>query len=171
MARRETKRRAEISACGRYRYLLEHQWTTLPLLAGRTLVVCMLNPSTADAQQDDATIRTLTGWALKHGYTAMRVVNLAAYRATSPKVMLAASDPHGAENTSYLVRYASGRDVLCGWGNGGLRLPRYDLMLHALRMARLKCLAETKSGAPGHPLRRSHDLELQNWPIEDPTED
>lgn len=167
MTKREVKRRAEISECGHFRYLLEHRWNNAPLLSPRTkiLVACMLNPSDADATDDDATVRWLTGWCLMRDYTAMRIVNLAAYRTPSPREMLAAADPHGPENTSYLTRYASGRDVLCGWGNGGVRLPRYDLMLHALRMARLRCLATTKSGAPGHPLRRSHQLELQDWPI------
>jgi hypothetical protein len=167
-AARHVRRRAEISRCGRYRYLLEHLWADVPLLAPRAkmLVVCMLNPSKADAQQDDATVRWLTGWALKRDYTAMRVVNLAAFRATSPKVMLAATDPHGPENAAYLIRYCAGKDVLCGWGAVGAQLPQYDAMLDALHTANLKCVASTKTGAPGHPGRLSHQLELRDWPWE-----
>lgn len=162
-ARRDVQRRAEISACGDYRYLLEHRWTTIPLVSAKILIVCMLNPSDADAFDDDATVRWLTGWALKRGYDGMQIVNLAAYRNSSPAAMLQARDPHGRENTCYLIRYTAGQDVLCGWGNGGPKLPRYDDMLRALQYARLKCLAVTKSGAPGHPLRRSHRLELMDW--------
>ena len=44
---------AVLSPCGRYRYTLERAWAPNP----RYLMWVMLNPSTADATQDDATIR------------------------------------------------------------------------------------------------------------------
>ncbi len=153
---------AEISECGTYRYLLERCWGP-PLLKSNILIVCMLNPSTADAETDDATIRWLIGWARKHGYDGIRVVNMAAYRATSPRDMLAANDPHGPENTCYLRRYTAGKTVLCAWGANAGRLPRYDDMLTAMSDAKLCCLATNKDGSPGHPLRRSHQLTLQPW--------
>jgi hypothetical protein len=157
------KRHAEISRCGRYRYLLERNWGP-PLLQAEILVVCMLNPSTADAETDDATIRWLCGWAKKRTYTALRVVNLAAYRATSPRDLLAAFDPIGPENKSYLARYTSGKHVLCGWGAHGPKLARYYEMLKPLDLARrLHCLGTTKSGEPRHPLRLSHAIDLRPW--------
>lgn len=156
---------AEISQCGRYRYLLERDWGP-PLLQHETriLVVCMLNSSTADAKKNDATIRWLIGWAKKHDYTALCVVNMAAYRTPSVKEMLAAADPHGPENTSYLARYCQG-DVLCAWGANGKKLPKYSQMLDAMTSsgARLLCLTTTKDGSPAHPLRKSHALELIPW--------
>ncbi len=154
------KRHAEISQCGRYRYLLELSWA--PLLHGRTLVVCMLNPSTADASQDDATVRWWLGWSRRRDYTAIRIINLAAYRATDQRDLFAAEDPHGIENACYLVRHASVGEVVCAWGNGGPRLPRFAHMVSQLTARRL-CLAVTKSGQPTHPLRRSHSLELMPW--------
>ena len=160
---REVRRRAEISKCGDYRYLLEHTWTPTPMDRVKILTACMLNPSDADEEDDDATVRWLTGWCLKRDYDAMRIVNFAAYRTKSPREMLAQPDPHGPENTSYLIQYTAGVDVLCGWGNAGKDLPRYGAMIEALRFARLKCLTVTKSGAPGHPLRKSHKLELMDW--------
>lgn len=156
------ERSALLSPCGNYRYSLERDWSGL--LPARTLVVCMLNPSTADARQDDATIRWLVGWAKKHGYGSLRVVNLAAYRATSPADMLAAGDPHGPENTEYLNRYCSDRQVLCAWGNHGAKLSRHKEMIQAMGTAQLVCLKTTKTGAPAHPLRQSHSLELTPWP-------
>lgn len=158
----DMRRRAEISKCGRYRYLLERMWGP-PLLHAKILTVCMLNPSTADAEKDDATIRWLIGWAKKHDYDALRVVNLAAFRATSPAVMLAAADPHGRENISYLIAMCDGKQVLCAWGANGPRLPRYREMLRAMNGAHLRCLATNKDGSPGHPLRKSHSLELAPW--------
>ena len=52
---------AIISADGQYRYSLTR---LLALLGGeRNVVVIMLNPSTADADQDNSTIRRLIGFA------------------------------------------------------------------------------------------------------------
>ena len=52
---------AILSACGRYRYLLSRRWGDGPELG-----VVMLNPSTANASQDDPTIRRLYGFAEAH---------------------------------------------------------------------------------------------------------
>ena len=128
------RRRAEISECGQYRYLLERIWDPPLIRAGAKapmLVVCMLNPSKADAVKDDATILWLVGWAKKHDYIGLRVINLAAYRNKSPKIMLAADDPHGPENTCYLIRHGQG-EVLCAWGAVGKKLPKYRQMLEAM---------------------------------------
>ncbi|MES2137565.1 MAG: DUF1643 domain-containing protein [Pseudomonadota bacterium] len=53
----------------------------------------MLNPSTADAVQDDPTIRRCIGFAKAWGKGGIVVINLFAFRATNPKDMLAAADP------------------------------------------------------------------------------
>lgn len=156
--------RAEISRCGQYRYLLEGLTPDKPLIRSRILVVCMLNSSTADGSKTDPTVRWLIGFARKHGYDAIRIVNLAAYRTPSIREMLAVADPHGSENVTYLIRYCAGNDVLCAWGNHGPQLPRYDDMLKGLNLARLFCLGTNKNGSPMHPLRRSHSLELRPWP-------
>jgi hypothetical protein len=107
----------------------------------------------------------LIGYARKHGYDAIRIVNLAAYRTPLVGEMLAAADPHGPENVTYLIRYCAGKDVVCAWGNHGIRLPRYDDMLRGLSMARMRCLGTNKNGSPMHPLRRSHSLELRPWVV------
>ena len=64
------QRTAVISADERYRYLLRRDWTP-----GDTLGVIMLNPSTADAQVDDATIRRCIGFAGAHGCGSLLVAN------------------------------------------------------------------------------------------------
>lgn len=156
------RRFAKISDCGRYRYLLERFWEIYGQVPN-VLTVCMLNPSTADALRDDATIRWLIGYAKKLGYTGLRVVNMAAFRATSPNDMLAAYDPHGPENMKYLARYCNGREVLCAWGANGPKLPRFGEMLDAMVFAKLHCLKTTKNGSPVHPLRQSHETLMAPW--------
>ena len=69
---------AGISECGCYRYWLTRTWN--PRRA--TLCWVLLNPSTADADRDDPTIRRCQGFARSWGYGGIVVVNLFAYRAT-----------------------------------------------------------------------------------------
>ena len=72
---------AEISPCGLYRYSLTRKWEAWK----GTVNFIMLNPSTADAQEDDPTIRRCIGFAKAWGYGGIVVTNLFAYRATNPK--------------------------------------------------------------------------------------
>jgi hypothetical protein len=76
---------AEISGCGRFRYLLTREWdSSLPACA-----FIGLNPSTADGNQDDPTIRRCVSFAASWGYGKLYMLNLHPYRATNPADMLA----------------------------------------------------------------------------------
>ena len=103
-----------------HRYWLTRIWDR-----GRPiLVVCMFNPSTADGQRDDPTILRLCAWAKLWGYGGIRVVNLFAFRASSPAVMMAREDAVGPENAGHIkdaLIYArvNGGKVLVAWGNDG----------------------------------------------------
>ena len=71
-------RSAVISDCGRYRYRLERHG-----LSGAGAVAwIMVNPSTADATTDDATIRKVVGFSERMGAGWLIVGNKFAYRAT-----------------------------------------------------------------------------------------
>jgi hypothetical protein len=52
-----------LSDCGTYRYELWRRWAE-----GPHVLFVMLNPSTADAVTDDATIRKCIGYAKRWGY-------------------------------------------------------------------------------------------------------
>lgn len=75
------KSSAVIDRTGKYRYSLVREWNPdLP----RALFV-MLNGSTADATQDDPTLRRCIGFSRAWGYGSLEVVNLFGYRTTFPQ--------------------------------------------------------------------------------------
>ena len=78
---------ATFSRCGRYRYSLWRRWEED---APYVLWIC-LNPSTADAEEDDPTLRRCMGFAQDWGYGASYTANLFAWRATKPQDMMKAS--------------------------------------------------------------------------------
>lgn len=119
-----------------------------------------LNPSTADAIEDDQTIRRCIGFAEDRGYGQLVVANLFAYRATKPAVLMRELHPVGRANDRWLLRLAAESDVcVAAWGNSGRYLGR-DAEVVAL-IKDLQCLGITASGAPRHPLYVRADTELR----------
>lgn len=142
---------ARISPCGQYRYELSRIWGEGPVLS-----FVMLNPSTADASVDDATIRRCLSFAKRDGFDGLRVVNLFAFRATDPSVMARAVDPVGPENDAYLLDLfmTDGPAVVAAWGAGG-GLHGRDVAVRRLAGMMgvdLLCLGATQNGSPRHPL-------------------
>lgn len=143
-------RDAVISACGRYRYRLSRRWGSGPYL-----LFVMLNPSTADATQDDRTIRRCIRFAKDHHYDGIEVVNLYAFRATDPLDLKAAGYPVGPDNDSHILAAIQGAGAVCvAWGDRARGLARPDEVLALLRSTgrALNCLSITKHGLPAHPL-------------------
>ncbi|MGJ0454023.1 MAG: DUF1643 domain-containing protein [Methylocystis sp.] len=162
---RQMERAAVISACGAYRYSLTRKWSGAPLLP-----FVMLNPSTADAKEDDPTIRRCIGFARREGAGGLIVANLYALRASSPEALWASRDPIGPQNWRTLVRLAAqaiaqSAPIICAWG----ALARQDQIDEAVRMfhasgARLACLGRTQRGAPRHPLYVRADQPVERFP-------
>jgi len=140
---------ALFSPCETWRYSLTRAWDErLPRLC-----FMMLNPSTADADFDDATTRRVLRMADEWGYGSYEAVNLFALRSVSPKKLREVSDPVGPENNQAILR-AVGRANLtvAAWGTHGSYLGRDKDVLALLPMMALYCLHVTKEGHPGHPL-------------------
>ncbi len=151
-------KRAEISYCQRYRYSLTRDWG-MKGLANKKLIWVMLNPSTADANTDDHTIRKCVGFSVRYGYHSLEVVNLFAYRATSPKDLKAATNPEGPDNDFYLERAAgSDHDVIIAWGNHGTYMNRDNEAMKLFPHA--NCLGVTKGGNPKHNYWNSFGLSI-----------
>jgi len=148
---------ADISECGHYRYSLSRNWAWMA-----PLVFVMLNPSTADATHDDPTIRRCIAFAKRENCGGIQVVNLYAFRATSPKLLLESSrDIVGPCNDAVLRSMAGATTVVCAWGANAPsdRARRVCEILDENSMCRV-CFGLTKSGAPRHPLYVRADAPL-----------
>ena len=116
----------------------------------------MLNPSTADAQQDDPTMRRVIRFSRDWGYGSLEVVNLFALRSLSPAALAGTDgDPVGPENDGYIARAVRGAScVVAAWGRrGGFRGRDLEVLriLERERKAPV-CLERTTHGHPRHPL-------------------
>jgi hypothetical protein len=111
------------------------------------------NPSVANAEKDDPTIRRCTRFAKSWSYGGIIVVNLFAFRATDPKRLVKALDPAGPDNDRHIRESVRDSIVICAWGIPCL-MPRnkevYQILVEA--RAAVFCLALTKDGHPKHPL-------------------
>lgn len=145
---------AKIDATRLYRYSLWREWASDAPRIG----FVMLNPSTADATVDDATIRRCISFARSWGFGSLEVVNLFAYRVTNPSLLRRVVDPIGPENDYYLLQAGQqSKIMLVGWGNWGTLQNRNREVISLLAQCPLYCLGITQVGHPRHPLyvRRS----------------
>jgi hypothetical protein len=148
---------AAFSPCGRYRWWLERRWDG----QRPRLLFIGLNPSRADGQRDDPTLRRLRGFAQAWGFGGLEVLNLFSRISPSPAVLRRSPEPVGALNDAWLIeRLASlgpGDAVWLGWGNGG-RWRQRDrevlalLQRHVPAETPLLALALTAAHQPRHPL-------------------
>lgn len=149
-------RHADLSKCGTYRYSLWREWGSK-----RSAYVAFvgLNPSTADAMDDDPTIRRCMGFAALWGYSSMCMINLFAFRATKPADLKKAVDPIGADNNDFVRKLAGKASLVVScWGNHGALLARH------LEVGRIlgetQCLGTTALGHPRHPLYVPYSAKL-----------
>jgi hypothetical protein len=159
---------AVISPCGKYRYLLERKWSIgLPCVTW-----IMLNPSTADAEKDDPTIRRCIGFSKAWGYGSLYVVNLFAWRATDPSELKRVLRPVGPENDHYIGRAAANcKEIVAAWGAHGSFQDRDKVVLNLLKGFGITALSLTTKGSPGHPLYLAADAKRIAWIAEAPESD
>lgn len=146
----EMSRGAVLSDCGTYRYELTRRWNCTQ---GRVGWV-MLNPSTADSEVDDPTIRRCVAFARAWGYGGIVVRNLFALRATDPRELRSHPEPVGQFNDQYLKRCSDDALTVAAWGAYGGLNDRAAAAVAVLRFygTNLHHLGLTKGGHPRHPL-------------------
>ncbi len=128
------RRTARVSQDGLYRTRLGR----VSDFAG-TMIFIMLNPSTADAEQDDPTIRRCLRFMIREGCGSLRVVNLFTRRSPDPRTLWRSDDPLGGDATteireaicdSYPEAYVNGIRRAAEKGSGWDELP-YDRIVCA----------------------------------------
>lgn len=177
------RRFAEISHCGRYRWYLSRYWSRDSGEHVGGMCFIMLNPSTADAWQDDATIRRCISFARRERCSWLSVVNLFAFRATDPRDLIAR---WARFNTREVVGHLCDMHldvaidsvgarglVVAAWGppigNRAFQAVHaervhYVRNVAAARRRPLLCLGETATGHPRHPVRLAAAAPIFPWP-------
>ena len=152
-------RGAELSEDRAYRYKLWRIWQPeIP-----PMLFVMLNPSTADENDDDPTVKRCVNYASREGYGGLLIGNLFAYRATFPSRLLKAVDPVGPRNDQALaeLQEAAGTTI-AAWGGMG------DIFGRAQEVCKLlgpmRCLGVTQGGQPKHPVRLRKDELFHPYP-------
>lgn len=157
---------AVISKCGEYRFVLHRNWKP----GDKRVVFVMLNPSTADATEDDPTIRRCIQYGIDWGMDGLTVVNLFPLRATDPEKIRAHKEPTEIlkQNLSYIESecyWNRPETVVCAWGNKGGYLMRDKIVLRTLNAlgANLTLLKRNEDGTPAHPLYLRKNLKPIAW--------
>jgi hypothetical protein len=165
-------RDADISKCSCYRYSLTRLWRTAPsnkgtVADGPLATWIMLNPSTADAVEDDPTIRRCRSFSEREGCAGMIVYNLFAIRSPSPQALALVLNPIGPRNDEVLRKAVEDADlIVCAWGSHGTLHSRGATVSQLLRDTGhpLHCLGINSDGSPKHPLYLSSNTSLVKWP-------
>lgn len=151
----------------------------------RTILWVMLNPSTADADVDDPTIRRVLQFSRRERprFSRVAVVNLFAYRATDPNQLKLVTDPVGSRNDEAIRRWVERADLIVGaWGQVKtlrstvmVKLFDTDHRVDVLTAAAwdrpepkpIWCLGMNKDGSPRHPLYVRGDRRFVPWLLGD----
>lgn len=139
-------RGAQFSSCGKYRYMLFRIWNeNLPS------AMCIgLNPSTADAEDDDPTIIHLVNILQQHAYGGLYMTNLFSLITPRPEELRMCPDPV-KENDRYLLKTRERcKDVIYCWGNFPMAEYRAKVIVKTYPGG--LCFGLNKNGSPKHPL-------------------
>ncbi|MBB4863310.1 hypothetical protein HNP46_002157 [Pseudomonas nitritireducens] len=160
---------AIISDCGMYRYRLERE-CSMPFEGSKVFAYFGINPSTADATLDDATVRKWRGFTLRNGGHRFIVGNLFAFRSTDPAALKGIHDPFGPAWQEHISGIIVEADVLVPcWGRlnkvpKDLRGAPAQMLGMLLRTGRpVLHFGVTGCGQPKHPLMLGYDTPLIPW--------
>lgn len=153
---------ATLSPDGQFRYLLTRTWDARP-----PATWVMLNPSTADALQDDMTLRRVQSFSRAAGAGGVWVVNLLGLRASDPSELRRALDPNGPANDEVLDIALGSRHriVVAAWGAHGAewrdRVEFVEFLARHHERPLLRLGAPLAGGHPRHPCRAPDVLRLE----------
>lgn len=154
---------AVISDCGLYRYRLDRDVQA----QGKVFAFFGVNPSTADADLDDATVRKWRGFTLRNGGRKFIVGNVFSFRATDVRDLVNDQVDCGLTHWAHIRQIVSEADILVPcWGNrsklppGKAKRPEVLMQLLLASGKPVMCFGRTNSGDPKHPLMLGYDTQL-----------
>lgn len=159
---------ARFSPCKRYRYVLERPIGG----SGGVLVGCCINPSKADAFDEDQTSRRWKYFARRANASRFLLGNLFAFCETHQDDLCAAyergEDIIGPENDQVLRELAAqASTIVVAWGSPKWPFVRERIaVVTGILRARglpLLCLGTTQDGSPRHPSRLGNAVQLEPW--------
>lgn len=133
----------------------------------KTRVFVGVNPSEADENNDDATVRRLVNCSFKNNnnYNRLLVINLCALVSTKPFSRLPTTDARNIQEISRALQeeldLQQAVEVIYGWGNNGPATPPLWLteVLRSLKIPPPLCFGRTdRQGKPRHPCRLSNSV-------------
>ncbi len=142
-----TGKGADFSNCGNYRYKLWRIWDEkLPK------AMCIgLNPSTANAEKDDATIRILIKVLGKLGYGGFYMMNCFAFITSKPELLQHNPMSDEWNNNTLTVVASECADVIFAWGTFKIiKETGRDKELQEM-FPNAKCFGVNNDGSPFHP--------------------
>jgi len=159
---------ARFSRDRKYRYQL---WRTWDSKIRQRAVFVGLNPSAADEQSNDPTIRRCVnfakGWKGSWRCGGLAVVNLFGYCTHDPAFLKQQREPYGCANTQWLHKTCADADarVICIWGNHGEFDNASDRFLNWCNNKQIAvyALRINTSGQPAHPLYLPSTLKPFNY--------
>ncbi len=155
---------AEFSSCTRYRSVLSRVWDpSLP-----AIMFVGMNPSVADLEVDDPTVRKETGFAQRWGYGSLIKCNVMDYRATNPRHLVEPGViPCSSRNLPAIAQSLSRvQGVVAAWGVLPQSLRSHSRAANGLLQKSglpVWCLGTTKDNSPRHPLYLSNQSQRQRY--------
>lgn len=157
---------AIISPCGKFRLRLDRDLEQ----DGPVVAIGGVNPSTANAIMNDATIRKDMGFGRRLGWGRIIKFNKFAYRATDVRELAHASDPIGPGNDAIIEEIMREADIVIMAYGPLAKLPkrlrtRWKAVAQiADRLSKtLYCFGTARDGHPLHTLMLGYDTPLQPW--------
>lgn len=175
----QTDAGAIFSPCRCYRYRLWRDWGDPNL----RVTFVMLNPSTADAEHDDPTVRRCGALAAHWGFGALDVVNLFAWCATRPSRLTQVGPRRavGSRNDRELgASVDRAARVVLAWGSHRAlkeAIERRAMVIRDVVLARgpaidpardIGHLGRNQDGSPKHPLYLPNTTRFVSVPCHDP---
>lgn len=136
---------AEFSECRKYRYCLWRIWDeTLP-----KVMFIGLNPSTANEETDDPTIRRVIAFAKKWGYGGVYMMNCFSYVSTDPRELSTVEDRY-MNDVRIAEKSKEVAEIIFAWGSFGEAKGRASVL--SVLYPNARALVINKDGSPRHPL-------------------